>query len=283
MRQFISPSEPDKKGLITISGKDYRYLKQVLRLKSGDMLSVRLPDGNLQNTTVCQIDENSKRIILQVCDGVQFEGDYSDSITRGTQSSEVEASRSQIEYWLFQFVAKPAKMELIIRQAVECGVKYIVPVAGAYSQKTNIQAMESGKKDRLERIIREARQQSGSPVATEVLPVVSVEKAAEMWKQVTEKNQENGVERAKGIVLYERNEKSQPLHKVFASEETKICAVAVGCEGGISPQELEVLIEGKFVPVHFNVNILRCETASLYGIAAVQSALLENKLWQFKE
>ena len=52
MRQFIASQAPDKKGLIKVSGKDYRYLRQVLRLRSGDMLSVRLPDGELQNTTV---------------------------------------------------------------------------------------------------------------------------------------------------------------------------------------------------------------------------------------
>ena len=31
--------------------------------------------------------------------------------------------------------------------------------------------------------------------------------------------------------------------------------------------------KGLFEPIHFAVNILRCETAALYGIAAVQSEI----------
>ena len=50
--------------------------------------------------------------------------------------------------------------------------------------------------------------------------------------------------------------------------------MAVGSEGGISPEEVKLLQEkGLFHPIHFAVNILRCETAALYGIAAVQSAI----------
>ena len=54
----------------------------------------------------------------------------------------------------------------------------------------------------------------------------------------------------------------------------KRVAIAVGSEGGISPEEVRTLEEkGLFQPIHFAVNILRCETAALYGIAAVQSEI----------
>ena len=268
MRQFIVQNVPDKDGLVKIIGKDYRYLRQVLRVKNGDMLSVRFSDGTLKNTTVCSVDENLKNITLQLCET------SGQSVTRGVQAQEVEGHFAQVDYWLFQYIAKPVKMELIIRQAVECGVKHIVPIAGEFSQKQNILAMESGKRERLERIIREARQQSGSPVETIVHPVVTTEQAISMWQEV---------QQAKGIVLYERNLNSLPLHKVVNGSAVKNAGVVVGCEGGISPSEIELLMKGSFIPVHFDVNILRCETASLYGIAAMQSALLENSVWQLRE
>ena len=63
MRQFIVSSLPDKNGIITIKGKDFRYLRQVLRVKIGDMINIRFADGTLQNTTVCNILENQKEII----------------------------------------------------------------------------------------------------------------------------------------------------------------------------------------------------------------------------
>lgn len=62
MRQFIVSSVPDKNGIISVSGKDFRYLRQVLRVKIGDMINVRLSDGTLSNTTVCNILENQKQI-----------------------------------------------------------------------------------------------------------------------------------------------------------------------------------------------------------------------------
>lgn len=264
MRQFILSRPADRKGIIFVDGKDYRYLRQVLRLRSGDMLSVRLPDGTLQNTTVCEINEENHIITLQICADTK-----NGSITRGVQADEIESEMdySGIEYWLFQYIAKPVKMEQIVRQATECGVRFIVPVVGSYSQKQNVTALQSGKKERIERIIREARQQSGSPVETELLDPVTTQEAVSLWKNVC-------TEKSSAVVLWERNENTRRLKEILTSETVRV-AVAVGCEGGISPDEVEELMQGGFIPVHFAGNILRCETAAVYGIAAVQSMLGE--------
>lgn len=269
MRQFISTENPDKNGLILITQKDYRYFRQVLRVKSGDMISVRIPAGDLVNTTVCKIDEKRKELTLQLCSTLS-----DSSITRGVQAEDLQSDFGfSPELWLFAFISKPVKMELIIRQAVECGVKYIVPVIGEYSQKSSIQALESSKQERILRIVKEARQQSGSPVETEVKKPCSVEEACSLWKE----------QNSKGIVLWERSEKCETLHKIFSSADINKVAVAVGCEGGISPEEIERLMNSNFVPVHFDINILRAETASLYGLAAVQSVILEKSKWQCTE
>ena len=37
-----------------------------------------------------------------------------------------------------------------------------------------------------------------------------------------------------------------------------------------SPEEIQILMNSGFAPVHFAGNILRCETAAIYGLAAVQ-------------
>ena len=274
MRQFISSEFPDKQGLLCITGKDFRYLRQVLRLKTGDMLAVRLPDGTLQNTTVCQSEENSKRILLQVCRAAQNSSENT-NVTRGVKASEIQDSAFDVEYTLFQYVAKPSKMEQIVRQAVECGVKFVVPVVGEYSQKQNVLALEKSKSERIERIVREARQQSGSPVQTEVLKPLSTLQAVEYWKNSVlqiEGSQKN----CKALVLWERNENTKSFCEIFGQTQIKNLkkiAIAVGCEGGISPQEMDVLSSGGFFPIHFDGNILRCETAALYGIAAVQQAV----------
>lgn len=271
MRQFISSAAPDKNGILSITGKDFRYLRRVLRIRTGDMVEVRLNGGALVPMTVCRIDDVSGSIALQVC---SVSGQCSDgNVTRGVAASAVDTDVSPVEYTLFQFIARPQKMELIIRQAVECGIKNIVPIIGAYSQKGSVEAMQGNvlKSERIVRIIREARGQSGSPVETTVHEPVTAAQAAALWKEIR-----SGIaaEEAAAVVLSERSEFCEPLGKITAGRSAlKKAAVAVGCEGGISPGEIELLRDGGFVPVHFACNIMRCETAALYGIAALQTAV----------
>ncbi|MEE1058518.1 MAG: RsmE family RNA methyltransferase [Treponema sp.] len=274
MRQFIVSSVPDKNGIISVSGKDFRYLRQVLRVKIGDMINVRLLDGTLSNTTVCNILENQKQIQLQICQ----KGSADESVTRGVQAEQISSANASIEYWLFQFIPKASKMEQIIRQATECGIKNIVPVIGEYSQKNNVLAMESSKKDRFLRIVREARQQSGSPVETTILDAVSLKEAISLWNEETLADGEKAA-----VVLWECCEQTKTVHEVLSKSDIKKVAIVIGSEGGISPSEIQELSLNGFIPIHFDTNILRCETAALYGIAAVQCALLENKKWEFKE
>ena len=287
MRQFVLEKNPDKKGIISLSGKDYRYLRQVLRVKTGDMVSVRFPDGSLKNSTVAKVDENQRTVTLQLCadtSGLAAGGaGASSSLTRGVQAEEIQQTvETNIEYWLFQFIPKPQKFEQIVRQATECGVKRIVPIIGEYSEKSSISALQGqgAKKERIHRIIKEARQQSGSPVNTVVEEPVSLERAVELWQEQGEQQEQTGRQvqsvASVGFVLSERNDGDGNIRKILQKPELKgkIARIGIACgsEGGISPQEVDFLIKkGLFYPLHFSVNILRCETAALYGIAAIQS------------
>jgi len=273
MRQFIVEKENIKNGLIELIGKDFRYLRQVLRVKKGDMLNVRLDDGELRATTVAFIDDNAKKIILQVCDAAEGDASFraGSSVTRGTQAGEIKNAFSDRDFVLFQFIPKAQKFELIVRQATECGISTIVPVIGDFSEKNCVSMFSGAKRERFERIIKEARQQSGSPVATKILEPMTLSDALEWWKAFSASSEKLAV------ALWERTEGEVPLFKLLSSKDkiTKV-AIAVGNEGGISPSEIKLLKEkGFFSTIHFEGNILRCETAALYGIAAVQSALFQ--------
>ena len=255
MRQLIVNKNPDKKGLITIEGKDFHYLRQVLRVKAGDMVNLRLADGSLQNSTACKIDDQAKTITLQVYEGH-------------------DEPSNVIQFSLFQFIPKPQKFELIVRQATECGIKNIFPVISEYAQKGNVEALYGKKIERLDRIIREARQQSGSPVETRIFEPVTVVQAVEIWNEM--KDYFENQHKSAGFVLSERvpPESIDALSDLKRNKPQNVC-IFCGNEGGISPDELELLTQkARLRQVHFSVNILRCETAALYGIAAVQSAIL---------
>lgn len=253
MRQFISKQNPTDDGILVLIGKDFRYLRQVLRVCVGDMFSVRLPDGNLKNTTVAKIDDSEKKITLQVCDTISQ--DFTENIPTEILK----------EIWLFMFVPKSSKFEQIVRQATECGVSKIIPVSSEYSQhgaeKMNV------KGERFDRIIKEARQQSGSAVNTTIENVISVKELCDLWK--------NDSDKKFGCVLYERSEMTVSMQNALSEKEFNKAAIVVGSEGGISPEEILMLKEAGFIPVHFKTNILRCETAALYGISVLQN-LIEN-------
>lgn len=267
MRQFISDSFPDKKGLLVLTGKNYRYFRQVLRIKPGDMVSVRLPDGKLQNMTLASADDSSKTLVLQICADT---GNEKAEITRGVKASEIDAA-GKTEYWLFQFLPKLPKLEQIVKQATECGVSRIVPVIGEYTESGSLASISgASKQERLNKIIREARQQSGSPVETKLASPVKLEEACRLWKEYTA-----GRESA-AFVLYERNEKTATITETMQNKTAEVACIACGCEGGISPSEIEFMTQDDlFIPVHFEGNILRCETAALYGMAALQ--VISNK------
>lgn len=284
MRQYISQKNLDKNGLLEISGRDFRYMRQVLRLKAGDMVSVRLPDGNLQNMTLCRADDSEKKLVLQVC-ASKNEAEKNSKTFNSENPVENNAEQNesgQIEYYLFMFVPKSSKFDLIVRQATECGVSKIIPVASEFSQKGAEKMNFRG--ERFERIIKEARQQSGSAVNTVVENAVSVSEMCEIWKNEIQKSV-SGDYGVFGFVLYERSEFTTDFDSAFEkakiaskSKKLKKCAVVCGSEGGISPDEIKKLLDCGFYAVHFRTNILRCETAALYGTAVLQNAA--SKAWR---
>ena len=273
MRQFLCDSFPDNTGKLVVKGKNYRYLVKVLRFAEGEELDGRLPDGKLVRFYVERVQQQQMSAVLRLVSPEAVHTDEDEPLsnaansaktTQGVQASEVQGIANRMpELWLFQFLPKPQKMDLIVRQATECGVRYIVPISGAYSLKGD----SSGRKERWERIIREARQQCGSAVATEIKEVLSVRAAAEMWK----KNAEALVSCA--FLLDENPSAGKASLSCINKAEMAAAALAVGCEGGISDEERDVLFEAGFMPLHFTTNVLRAETASLYGIAVIQQFL----------
>ncbi len=244
-------------------------MRNVLRLKAGDMIFVRLPDGKLQPMTVCQIDEKGKKIILQVCDV----SDMQEGENQPTETSSIESR----EFTLFMALPKSSKFDLIVRQATECGVARIIPIKTEFSQ--NGSEKINFRSERFDRIIKEARQQSGSPVDTKITDCKEFSEACKIWQNETENLSES---EKIAIVLYERNDSTvsirQACQRFFDQGKLNTCnlkkiALFCGSEGGISPSEIELLQKTGFIPVHLKTNILRCETAALYGISALQSSL----------
>jgi 16S rRNA (uracil1498-N3)-methyltransferase len=133
---------------------------------------------------------------------------------------------------------------------------------------------------RWERIIKEARQQSGSVIPTGVQAPCTVDGLLDYWAGLL-KNHPLGV----GILLHQEpwtpanGPLAQGTFHDYLSNNPEFVALAVGPEGGFSPGEAARFIGAGCKPLVMGSTILRTESAALYAAAAVRIILLESASW----
>jgi 16S rRNA (uracil1498-N3)-methyltransferase len=263
MKNFILQTPPAEGGVIRLYEKDYHYLVRVRRLRSGMDFSAILPGGTEAKVRILSTKDN---ILIGQCLEEEKPGMPSPA------GSLIPPGSSLPPIALFQGLPRGAKMDLIIRQAAEAAVSVIAPFWGEYSQVAPVK--ESGEKlKRWERIIKEARQQSGSITETIVMPPCGFDALLEYWGSLKEKYC-----RPIGLVLHQEPLEKGTLHG-YLRNDPDFVVLAVGPEGGFSSGELTQFIKTGFRPLLMGNTILRTETAALYGIAAIRTILLESEAW----
>jgi len=261
MKQFILNDKPDKNGRVRLEGGDYHYLVRVRRLAPGEYFPALLPDGAEVMIRVCSVDS-------QTVTGEVLQGENS----RGKASHSNSPLPPII---LFQALPKGEKMDIIVRQAAEGGIAEIVPFASEFSA-VKIEKSGGQKFSRWERIIKEARQQSGSGTATVIRQPLSIDGLFTYWEQI--KIQQSGV---LGLLFHHLPLANISLHEYLdTSPETVV--LTIGPEGGFSPAEAERFVAAGFKPFTVGDTILRTETAALYAQAAVRILLGEKDSWEMK-
>jgi len=260
MKNFILQTPPAEGGIIRLYEKDYHYLVRVRRLRSGMNFNAILPDGTETKVRILSTRDN---ILIGQCLIIEEE----------KPEIPPPANSSLPAIALFQGLPRGAKMDLIIRQAAEAGVSVIAPFKSEYTQGAPIKESDE-KIKRWERIIKEARQQSGSITETIVMPPCGFDALLEYWESLRKK-----YSRPLGLVLHQEPLEKGTLHG-YLRNDPDFVVLAVGPEGGFSPGELTQFIKTGFRPLLMGNTILRTETAALYGIAAIRTILLESEAWK---
>jgi 16S rRNA (uracil1498-N3)-methyltransferase len=255
MKQFIFGKEPGKDGRICLEGKDYNYLVRVRRLAPGEYFPALLPDGTKVSVQVLSIDNHA------------LEG----KIFKNGQADKTECPLPPVI--LFQALPKGEKMDLIVRQAAESGLAEIVPFASEFSV-----AKTGGQKfSRWERIIREARQQSGSTAETAIQQPLAIDGLFAYWENMRQR-QPGGL----GLLFHHLPLANESLHR-YLDKKPLAVVLAIGPEGGFSPAEAGRFTAAGFKPFTIGDTIFRTETAALYAQAAVRMLLLERDSWEIKQ
>ena len=254
MKHFTLTTTPDSEGVVQLYLEDYHYLVRVRRLKTGESFNALLPDG----------DTVKVRILSTT-----------GSVLTGKIENKTERKTNSIctpPLTLFQGLPKGSKMDLIIRQAAEAGVSVIVPFHCEHSE--NKAGRNSGEKiKRWERIIREAKQQSGSVIETKVHSPCSFIDLLNYWESTKKEFQ-----KALGIFFHQEPLERMGFHEYLGNKPDFI-AYAIGPEGGFSQKEITLFLEAGFKPLMMGDTVLRTETAALYGTAAIKTIIQENKKW----
>lgn len=265
MRRLILAVPPDEGGRIRLRGKDGRYLSRVLRLGPGDSFRVLLPDGREAQASVLSAGKD----IVEAA--VAREADAAASLVADRKRKAATVRTPPIV--LLQALPKGQKMDLIVRQATEAGVAVIIPFVSDHSVSRPEEADASRKKERWERIAKEARQQSGSDVPTEILAPRGLREALDAWRGFAEPRAP-----AAAIFLHQDPLAQGSFHGYLSGDPAAV-AVAVGPEGGFSRSEAAALADAGFLPALLGENVLRTETAAVYALAATQVILLEKASW----
>ena len=204
-----------------------------------------------------------------------------------------ENNASNFSLILFQALPKGDKMDLIVRQAAEGGVAEIVPFASEFSMvkikdnqglSNNQRLSDNQRLARWRRIIKEARQQSGSKVETEICPPETLDGLFSRWERIQE-----AWPGAVGLLFHQTPLANESLHGYLGKSSGLSPGVlpgavvtAIGPEGGFSPAEAERFVAAGFKPFTVGNTVLRTETAALYAQAAVRILLLERDSWETK-
>jgi 16S rRNA (uracil1498-N3)-methyltransferase len=264
LKKLILNSPPDADGILRLKGKDYHYLVHVRRLGSGKVFAALLPGGEQTEFTVVSVSDG---ILTAQC-----------TVRRDTVQDHFS---SLPPIYLFQALPKGNKMDLIIRQATETGVFRILPFESEYSQVKidhsrdyDAVGFKGEKIRRWERIIREARQQSGSMVPTALISPSKLEGLLDYWNSL-KTQQEQGL----GILLHQAPLEKQLSFHDYLSGNPLFVTLAVGPEGGFSSAEVARFLDTGFKPINIADTVLRTETAALYGVAAIRIILSERAAW----
>jgi 16S rRNA (uracil1498-N3)-methyltransferase len=275
MRQFVLPDDWDGGPRCLVEGGRARYVARVLRLGPGDSFPGLDSAGRLRACTV--LEAGSDRLLLAVAPAAGAVARVVlPDVRAGAPAAVADAADGEPplpRIVLAQALLKGAKMDLVVRQATEAGVSAIVPLLASRSVAQGAQGEGSSiRRERWERIVKEAMQQSGSPTRTRLHDPIS---PAELPSALVSLGIGPGLPR---IILHEAPLAQSSMHG-YLTGAPEALALCVGPEGGFSRDEVELLLAAGFSPLRLAGAILRAETAALFAVAAARVILSESSSW----
>jgi len=241
MQRYLVNLDFSEQGLLIIVGEDAKHIQKVMRMQPGQS-------------------------IIVVANGVAYEAEI-DSFD-GHDVHVKRISESLVSNELPKKVTiccglpKGEKLELIAQKGTELGMYELVLFQAERSiVKWDVQKGKK-KQERLQKIAKEAAEQSHRTIVPTIHEPLSFKKMLELsssYDVLFVADEENAKQET-------RTRLSKEISKIH--DQDSICIV-FGPEGGLSRTEIEQLVERGFQSIALGPRILRAETAPLYVLSAI--------------
>lgn len=250
MHRFFINREQLNRSPVIITGEDYNHIKNVLRLKPGDAVS--LSDGTDREYECCieGFDEEKAAVFLKVVDICSISRELPVKIT------------------LFQGYPKGDKIETVVQKAVELGIYEVVPVMMKRCVVRLDEKKALKKVERLNTIALNAAKQAKRGIIPQVTEVMQFNDALKYVK---------GMDYI--LLPYENAEGMDYARWVVAQAKGKTdIGIFVGPEGGFEKDEVDALESVGAKAFSLGHRVLRTETAGMAVLSLLMFLLEEDNL-----
>lgn len=242
-RYFVDACNVD--GSFVVSGDDFFHMTKVMRQSEGSKFYAVI-DGRTAVSEIKEIADQS--LVAQTLEWIE------------------NSSELPINVTIACGLPKGDKLDLIVQKGTELGAYAFVPFAAKRSV-VKWDAKKTGKKiERLQKIAKEAAEQSHRNVVPNVQDVADLKQLLAIagdydYKMVAYEEVAREGERGNLVTALSKIQHGEKILLVF------------GPEGGIDSSEVEKLQEAGFVLCGLGPRIMRAETAPLYVLSAISYAL----------
>ncbi len=247
---FPSKLEPGDE--IELGESESHYLRDVLRLKKGDRITLfGSPDFEYAAEIATDSNAGSKTFSKQV---------------KVKALEKLARPARQIQeapmITLAQSLPKTDKMDLIVQKATELGAHRIEPFVSSRSIPVLGPEKAKQRRERWQKIALEAARQCRRPDVPEVAPVAT-------FREVLESAADSGLK-----IIFWEEEQGTTIKKVLGDRAAgNSIVIAIGPEGGFSPEEVDAARARGFIPTTLGSQVLKTETAGIAVLAIIQYEL----------
>lgn len=234
-RFFVSPAAI-RGQMLRFDPEQAHQIRSVLRLRSGD--EVEALDG----------EGGRYRVALQHSGRSEVLGEIVATLS--------PAAEPGGELILCQAIARGERFDWVLQKGVELGVTHFQPII---TRRTVRRAPGDGQRQRWERIIREAAEQSLRGRLPQLLPEIGFQQA---------------LEQRRGLGLMPATSAARPVRQALAAASWPL-TLFIGPEGGFDPAEIEAATAAGVELVGLGPRVLRTETAAITLLALAAAALGE--------